>query len=389
MARHPRVSRHTETLSDTVFGQLMKKVRGRAHELYPLHVGDTWLEPPPEARAEAQRTDEHPRLHNYAPVQGEPDLLDAVIDHVKARTGARLEREAVQVMPGATAGLGVVTSTILEPGDEVLLPAPYWPLIRGIIAVRGATPVEVPFFDRLDDPAFDPERALEAAVTERTTALYINTPHNPTGRVLSRDVLDAMARVAARHDLWVLSDEAYEELSFSDEPAEPAWLHPQLRDRAIVCHTLSKSFGLAGARVGWTHGPADVMRAVRGVQTFQTYCAARPMQRAAVGALRHGGPWLTEARNLYHGAGRAAAEALGISAPEGGTFLFFDASPFLPAGATDCMPFLERAVEAGVLLTPGASCGKDYAPWVRLCFTSVPRADLDRALACLRPLVAG
>lgn len=386
MPRHPNLSSRSVGLSDRVFSALVEKARARGGEIFPLHVGDTWRDPVESARAEAQRTIDHPRLHNYAPVQGEPMLLDAIAERLAAR-GADVPRASIQVMAGATAGLTVVASAILDAGDEVLLPAPFWPLIRGIIAARGATPIEIPFFDRATDPAFDVERALEERITDRTVAVYVNTPHNPTGRVLPPDVLDAIARVAIRHDLWVVADEAYDDLWFGESRPAPFWARSDLRDRAIATHTLSKSHGLAGARVGYTHGPAGVMAAIRGLQTFTTYCAPRPMQLGAAAALRDGEAWLAESRALYAEAGRAAAEALGIEGPEGGTFLFFDASRWLDASDATCMPFLERCLDAGVLLTPGSACGREYARWVRLCFTSVPPADFRRALAALRPLL--
>src|SRR5690349_21741423 len=124
MPRFPRSAPRAEGLSDRVFGQLMQRSSARNQRIYPLHVGDTYLEPLAAARAESQLTSDRPRLHNYAPVQGEPELLDAIIGKVERRSGVTLERDCVQVMSGATSGLGVVCSALLSPGDEVLLPAP-------------------------------------------------------------------------------------------------------------------------------------------------------------------------------------------------------------------------------------------------------------------------
>jgi N-succinyldiaminopimelate aminotransferase len=386
MPRFPHVASTSESLTDRVFSRLAKRAQERGERVHPLHVGDTWLEPLEAARAEAQRTEAFPRLHNYAPVQGEPALIDAILRHVERRAGVRLDRELVQVMSGATAGLSVVADAMLEPGEEVLVPAPFWPLIRGTVRRRGGRAIEVPFFDRLRDPGFDPERALEERVGPRTVAIYVNTPHNPTGAMLSARALDAIARVAARHDLWVWSDEVYEDLYFTPEPPEPAWARPDLRGRAIVVHSLSKAYGLAGARIGFAHGPAEAMTAIRGVQTFSTYCAPRPMQLGAARALDEGGPWLAEARRLYREAAIATADAFGVAPPEGGTFLFVDVRPYLRDGE-DTMGFLERCLDAGVLLTPGSASGTDYGAWARVCFTSVPPAELADALARLRTVM--
>jgi N-succinyldiaminopimelate aminotransferase len=260
-------------------------------------------------------------------------------------------------------------------------------LSRGIITTKGARPIQVPFYTRLDEPGFDPESALEDAVSERTVALYVNTPHNPTGRILSEATIDAIMRVAKRHDLWVLCDEAYEEIYFDREPPSAIWKRPDICDRAIAFHTLSKSYGLAGARIGFTHGPAHVMEPVMGMQTFHTYCAPHPMQFGAIGALQQGARWSEESRALYRDAGYAAADRLRVARPEGGTFLFIDVSAHLDPDATDCRRFLEQCADVGVLLTPGGSCGADFAKWVRLCFTSVHQAQLETALGKLAPLV--
>lgn len=387
MPRFPDTSDNARSVSDRVYSTLAERARARNEEVFPLHVGDTYREPVMAARAERQLSSEHPGLHAYAPVRGEPALLHAFTDYVRRRHGETLDPSLVQVMSGATAGLSIVCQVLLDPGDEVLLPSPFWPLSRGIIATKGAKPVQVPFYTRLDEPGFDAEAALEAAVTDRTVALYVNTPNNPSGRVLSPSTIDAMLRVAVRHDLWVFCDEAYEEIYFDREPPQAIWKHPEIRDRAIAFHTLSKSYGIAGARIGFTHGPKSVMAPVVGMQTFHTYCAARPMQFGAIGALRDGRPWTEEGRELYRKAGYAAADALGVKRPEGGTFLFIDVGPHLDADATDCTAFLERCADVGVLLTPGVSCGDDYAKWVRVCFTSVPQDRLESALQRLSPLV--
>lgn len=378
MPRYPLSSPSAASLSDAVFSRLIAKARGQRGPVHPLHVGDTYREPLAGARAEAQRTADHPRLHNYAPVQGEPALLDAIESHL-ARRGGPIDRENLQVTCGATSGISVVAAGLLDPGDEVILPAPFWPLVRGIVTARGASAVELPFWDRLDSPGFDVEAALEAVVTPRTVMLYLNSPNNPTGRVLPPGALEAFARVAARHDLWVLDDEAYDGLDYRDAAPAPPWARAELRDRTVAAHTLSKTYGLAGARIGFLHGPAAAMRVLRPVQAFQTYCAARPMQLGAARALREGDGWLAEARTAYSKAGRRAAAVLGIAPPEGGTFLFFDATPHLRKGEA-ALGFLERCLEAGVLLTPGSASGRAYESWVRLCFTSVPPDALEDAL---------
>lgn len=385
MARYPLVAGTTSSLSSGVFSALAERARALSGPVYPLHVGDTWREPWLGARASEQHG---ALIHTYAPVQGEPTLLDAARRRIAGRTGRELDPEAMCVMSGATSGLSVIVQAVLDPGDEVLLPAPFWPLIRGIIASRGAIPVQVPMWDRLRDATFDLEATLERAVTPRTAAIYINSPSNPMGGILTDDESAAIARVAARHDLWILSDEVYEELYYGDPPPS-FWARADVFDRAIACHSMSKAYGLAGARVGYAHGPREVMRAVRAVETFQVYCAPRPMQLGAARALEGGDGWLAETRALYKAAAEATASAFGVAAPTAGTFLFVDASPWLAPDAPDAMPLLYRCLdEAGVLFTPGSSSGDAYARWIRACFTSVAPDVLAQALAALRPVLA-
>jgi N-succinyldiaminopimelate aminotransferase len=369
-----------------VFGPLGAPGPGQPSQVYPLHVGDTYLEPLAEAQAEAQRTLEHPRLHNYAPVQGEPELLDAVQRKLARKSGVEVERACIQVMAGATPAMGVIANALLMPGDEVLVPAPFWPLVRGAVKLRGAVCVEVPLFTRLREPGFDPVAELAAHITPRTVALYINTPHNPTGETLSDEVAAGIVALAHAHDLWLLTDEVYEDLWFGAAAPRSIWTLPEARERSIVTHSVSKAYGLAGARVGYTHGPLEIMRVIRGVQTFFTYCAPRPMQLGAARALDAGDAWLARARTLYADAARRAATVLGLPAPAGGTFLFFDTRGHRRPGES-AQAFLDRCALAGVTLTPGSAAGKAYADWARLCFTSVPPDALDRALDCLRSVM--
>jgi N-succinyldiaminopimelate aminotransferase len=388
MPRFPECAPSANGLSDGVFGKLVQRSAGRTQRIYSLHVGDTYLEPLELARAEAQRTEARARLHNYSPVQGEPELLRAITDKVQRRSGVALDSASIQVMAGATGAMGVICNTLLAAGDELIIPSPFWPLIRGAARSRGATPVEVPLFTRLDEPGFDPVAAIERAITERTCAIYLNVPHNPTGRLLSERALAGIAQLAEHHKLWIISDDVYEDVWFGDAPPDSLFARPDMAARTIATHSVSKAYGLAGARVGYTHGPGEVMDVIRGVQTFYSYCAPRPMQFGAAVALDQGEAWLANMREIYGRAGRAAAHALEVPQPEGGTFLFFDVQRFMRPGE-DLSGLLERCLDGGVMLTPGTACGSHFGTWARLCFTTVPEAELHEALAQLRSVLFG
>jgi N-succinyldiaminopimelate aminotransferase len=289
------------------------------------------------------------------------------------------------VTAGATSGLDLICRTLLRAGDEVIVLAPFWPLIRGIVSAAGGVPIELPFFTELRKPGFDLRATLEGALTPRTAALYVNHPHNPTGVVLRPHELRQLAELAAAHGLWLISDEAYERLAFSASAPTALWQEPAVRERAVVAHTFSKSYGVAGARVGFVHGPTPVVEALAALQTYATYCAPRPMQRLLAEILDSGAgeSWLESARGAYREAAEQTAQALGIAVPEGGTFVIFDTRPFLRAGET-APDLMARCARAGVVLTPGAVTGAAYTDYARLCFTALEPATLARALRALR-----
>lgn len=381
MPRYPRSSSAPTGLSSRVYTSLLTIAQASGREVFALNVGDTYREPPDAASVTALAARRVPGMHRYADVRGEPALREAIMDD-HARRGRPLPEARIQVTAGGTSGLDLACRALLEPGDDVIVLAPFWPLIRGIVGASGAHPVEVPFFTELDRPGFDVRATLARALTPRTAAIYVNTPNNPTGRVLDPGTLTTIAELSREHALWLLCDEAYERLHFGPSAAPALWQLEAASERAVTMHTFSKSFGMAGARVAYLHGPEALYESIAGLQTFTTYGAPRPMQLAASWALREGAEWVAESRALYRAAAEKTAALLGVPAPESGTFLFFDTRPFLRDGET-APSLLERVAQAGVVLTPGAASGSAYADWARLCYTAVAPDALERALATL------
>lgn len=374
----PKALRYAKTvdgLVDSVFSKLAERASKRREPPLPLHVGDTYLTPVVGARAEDQESDAIAQLHNYAPVQGDPRLLDAVERHL-ATLGPAPSRGQIQIVSGATSGLSIAVGALVDPGEDVLVLAPFWPLIRGIVRKRGARAIEVPVMHELPAlGAAEFKERLRSHLTPQTSAIYVNTPHNPTGAVLGDEHLDAIREVAEETGAWVLSDEVYDELVLDGRAHARAWCRPGLSERTVAVHSLSKAYGLAGARVGFCHGPAPAMKAIRRVQVYETYCSPRPMQHAAAYALDNGREWIARARERYREAARVVADALDIAEPAGGTFVFADVSGYLrPGEPMDTL--LEEFVDAGVLVTPGLSSGDAFERWIRVCFTCVPPDDI-------------
>ncbi len=362
MPRAPHVNETVSRMSRSVYSTLAHRLRTHVGEVYPLHIGDTWLDPPAGCHMQDIRTADHPGMHRYAPVQGLPALLDAVVD----RVGYALERDQVLITAGATGGLGAVCGAILEPGEEVLICAPHWPLIAGIVRTFGGVPVPVPFFG----VATDAETAAEvvaAAVTERTVALYLNTPNNPTGRLIPEAWLAALTDLARRRGLWLLADEVYEHYAYA-APHTPTL--PLAPERTFAAHSFSKAYGMAGNRCGYVVGPAAVMPHLRKVATHAFYATPTAAQLVGVRVLDGpGDAWAADAARRYAEVGTEAARRLGVPAPEGSTFLFLDVAAALDERGLE--GFVLDCADRGLFVAPGTSFGP-YPTHVRLCFTSAP-----------------
>ena len=407
MPSFPHAAGHLGGIPPSVYSGLAHRLERFAGETYPLHVGDTWMEPPEGCRMEDLRVADYPGMHRYAPVHGLPALLDAILERERLKTGLALERDNILVAAGATGGLGAVAGAILDPGDEVLILAPYWPLIEGIVRSFHGKPVAVPIdFGRAGSDAgttgapgaSSPDTAqslvarLQALCTSRTVALYFSTPNNPSGRLLPRRWVEAMVEWARARNLWILSDEVYEPFVFTGEHTRALALAPE---RTFLAQTFSKCYGMAGNRCGYMVGPAAVMTELRKVATHTFYSTPTAAQLAAVRALAGpGDAWAAAACASYAATGRAAAARLGVAAPEGSTFLFFDVAEDLIARGFAAPGFAERGlvalleacVDRGLLIAPGSSFGP-FPTCVRLCYTAVEPQRALRGVAVLAELL--
>ena len=349
-----------------------------------LHVGDTWMEPVAGARMEDLRERDFPGLHRYVETRGVPALVEAIVQKVRERNRLAVTAANVVVTAGATSGLSCAISALADPGEEVLLLAPFWPLIRGIVSSVRATPVEVPFFDRAHsiDAAL---AALDAKVSPKTVALYFSNPSNPTGRVLAADWLEALAAWARRRDVWLISDEVYEDYVYAGEHVSTARFAPE---RTITSFSFSKAYGMAGNRAGYLVGPEAAIAEAHKVSVHSAYHAPTAAQLAALRALEGAASWVANARAAYAKAGAEVAAMLGVPPPAGGCFLFVDVAGRLDARGLQ--GFLEDALAAGVVVAPGSSAGAAYGTWVRLCFTVVsPDLALEAARRLARLLGRG
>ena len=234
-----------------------------------------------DAAVEACRV---PANHRYTPAGGLPDLKKAIAEKTLRDSGYAIEPSQVLVTNGGKQAIYEAFATLLDPGDEVIVPAPYWTTYPESIRLAGGVPVEV-LADETQDYKVTVEQ-LEQARTDRTKVLLFNSPSNPTGAVYDRAEVEALGRWALEHGLWVLTDEIYEHLVYDGQeaPSMPVVV-PELADTCVVVNGVAKTYAMTGWRVGWVVGPKDVVRAATNLQSHATSNVSNVAQRAAIAAV--------------------------------------------------------------------------------------------------------
>jgi N-succinyldiaminopimelate aminotransferase len=317
-------------------------------------------------------------FNQYPPVRGIPALRSAIAEHQRRWYGLSVDPDTeVLVTAGATEALTATILALCSPGDEVVVLEPFYDSYAAAIALAGAVRKVVPL--RWPEYRLDPE-ALAAAVTDRTRLLLINTPHNPTGRVLDASELGAIAELAQRRDLLVVTDEVYEHLVFAPSAHRPLAAWPGMADRTITISSAGKTFSVTGWKIGWLHARPDLVDAIAAVKQFLTFVNGSPFQPAIASALllpeaelqaladslRHRSELLTEG---------LLAAGFDVRPSDGTYFVIADAAPLgYPDGETLCQ---ELPALAGVVAVPVQAFHDD---------PSVP-SSLVRFACCKRPEV--
>jgi arginine:pyruvate transaminase len=325
------------------FSPLVERVAGRGADAWAVHiearrrqeagedvifltVGDPDQDPPAaviDATVAALRRGRT----GYAAIVGYPALRAAIAARVARRSFRPCTADNVAVVPGAQGGLFCSVQCLAGPGDEVVVPEPIYATYEAVIGASGARMVTVPL---RSDRGFHPDLdALAAAVTPRTRVIWINSPHNPTGAVFTRDEIEAIAALCRRHDLWLLSDEVYEDLAFA-RPHVGAWSLPDVEERAVVVSSLSKSHAIPAFRLGWVIGPPALVRHLSNLLLSMTYGSPSFIQDGALAALQAELPEVAALREDYRTRGNLmsdlleAAPGCRIVRPEGGMFVLLD-----------------------------------------------------------------
>ncbi len=300
--------------------------REAGHDVIVLTVGDPDQAPPQpviDATIDALR-----RHHTgYSATIGYPRIREAIAARFQRRTGRPCSADNVVVTPGAQGGLFCALHCLAGPGDEVIVPEPVYATYGGVIGASGAQMVMVPL---LADRGFHPDLDLIGrAVSPRTRVIWINSPHNPTGAVFTAEEIAAVAELCQSRDLWLLSDEVYEDLAFARPHVSP-WSLPNMAERTVVVSSLSKSHAMPGFRFGWIIGPPALSRHLFNLLLSMTYGSPAFIQDGVLPALERELPQMAALCEAYRS--RAAlmsgilanAPRCRVTPPEGGMFVLFD-----------------------------------------------------------------
>lgn len=312
---------------------------------------------PEEVREAAVRALRDGLGNQYPPGPGVPELRTAIAAHQQRRYGLSCDPDTeVLVTAGATEAIAASLLALVEPGDEVIALEPYYDSYAACIAMAGGR--RVPVTLRPDDGSFRLDLdELRDAVTDRTRLLLINTPHNPTGTVLTRAELAAIAELAVERDLLVVTDEVYEHLVFDDAEHVPLATFPGMRERTVTIGSAGKTFSFTGWKVGWVTGTQELVTAVRTAKQYLTYVSAGPFQYAVAEALRLPDSYfdgfradLRRKRDLLGDGLRTAG--FEVYQPQGTYFITTDITPF---GEKDAHRFCRALPErCGVVAIPNS-----------------------------------
>ncbi|SDC41008.1 succinyldiaminopimelate aminotransferase apoenzyme [Mycolicibacterium neoaurum] len=293
-------------------------------------------------------------VNQYPPGLGIPELRNAIAAQRRRRYGIEYDPDTeVLVTVGATEAIAAALLGLVEPGSEVLVIEPFYDSYSPVIAMAGCHRVTVPLAPAGRGFALDVE-ALRAAVTPRTRALLLNSPHNPTGMVLSDAELSAVAALATEHDLLVITDEVYETLVFGVEH-HPLAGYPGMRERTVTISSAAKMFNATGWKIGWACAAPDLIAGVRAAKQYLTYVGGAPFQPAVAYALDHEDEWVAGLRADLQAKRDRLGEALadlGFEVHDSAGTYFLCADP-RPLGYTDSTAFCaELPHKAGVAAIP-------------------------------------
>ena len=351
----PAISRRVAGFGTTIFSDI--NAQAIQHGAVNLGQGAPDFDGPPEVLAAAVQAVQS-ALNQYAPGIGMPAVREAIARHAERFYGQRINPHTeVLVTTGATEGVFAAILGLTDPGDEVIVFEPVYDTYVPNLVMAGVTPRYVPLSG--DRWTFDPDE-LASAFNSRTRAIIINTPHNPTGKVFSRDELRAIAGLCHKHDVIAITDEVYEHILYDDAIHTRLATLPGMQERTLTISTLGKTFSVTGWKIGWAIGPAALVRAANQAHQFITFAVASPLQAAAAAALNLPFSFFENLQASYQARRDRMVNALQkvgfkVFKPGGSYFVMVDWRGVAPAHVQDDMQFAEWLIrDVGVACIPAS-----------------------------------
>ena len=384
----PKISRFAQSVPGSTVVAMRRQadaLEAKGVEIIDFGIGEPDFTVP-EVVGEAAIRAVRDGRSDYTDPAGLPELRAAIANFEAQQHGTDVSPDQITVTNGSYGALTAIMRGILEPDDEAVVIVPGWGPCRQMIRLCGAVPVEAAM-SAVDGRFVIDAETISAAVTERTKAIFINSPWNPTGRVLTKEELSAIAEIAVREDLWLVADEVYSELVFGDSRhVSIASLGPEAAARTIIASSLSKSFAMTGWRLGYCIAPPEVAPVLSKINHTTTRCAASIVQYAAVAAFENALPDVAAMREEYAARGRTVARGLnqieGVRCPiPEGTFYALAQIPEEWGPSADVAQSL--LTQAGVIVTPGSYYGPTCEHFLRLSFAT-SMTVIEEGLARLR-----
>ncbi|MFB3103542.1 MAG: pyridoxal phosphate-dependent aminotransferase, partial [Pseudomonadales bacterium] len=297
MPRFPNFANRAGLITGSVFEKYRDKMTAQGENLIKLHIGDTYLPPSYPLPVTKELVTDHPDFNRYCNTFGIAALRDALAVKLQEDNDLAVNRDQILITNGATNALSISMMALVAPGDEVLVLSPAWPFFFGMVRIAGGEILDVPFYTRLfDEPDLDIGNYLSQFVTSSTVALYLNTPNNPSGKVLSREQIEKVADFVREHDLWIVSDEAYDGLTFDGLAHISIATLPEMFDRTLSVFTFSKSFMFAGLRLGYVVAGEEALANLNKMMVHQLYSPSTLAQQMMVEPVKTRREWLPAVR---------------------------------------------------------------------------------------------
>jgi aspartate aminotransferase len=396
MIRISKLAASVQPSATLAAGAKARQLRAGGVKVFDFSLGEPDFDTPKHICEAAEKAALAGQTH-YTPTSGTAEVKAAIVRWYKRVYGYEFGPECVIVSNGAKHSIHNALAATVGPGDEVIIPTPYWVSYSDLVSMTGATPVLV---HTTVESGFKLTPAqLRAAQSTRTRLLMLNSPCNPTGSVYSRAELEAIADVVLGTEAAVLSDEIYEQLTYGDaQPTCFATLRPGLKDRTVTISGASKSYAMTGWRMGWAVAPAAVVKAMDTIQSQETSCPSSVSQAALIAALDGPQDCVAQMRKEFAARRELVCDRLRqipgvkLPVPDGAFYAFFDVSEYFGrayAGktVTDSLGFCTALLEqAHVNLVPGSAFGAEG--FVRMSFATSPDV-IEGGLSRLREWLVG